>query len=119
MHLSWGSWWEGGGEIWAGCLGGEEGELWRGLNVDVHHVTLVVLVVTQRQQDDVALVDPDLLAKLAADVAESAGSVEALRLQAAVSKMSSARVSPALSWPVGGSVWGGETAGWPLPGLGP
>lgn len=54
---------------------------------NIHHVTLVVLVVTQRQQDDVALVDPDLLAKLAADVAESAGAVEALRLQAAVSRM--------------------------------
>ena len=53
---------------------------------NVHHVTLVVLVVTQRQQDDVALVDPDLLAKLAADVAESAGTVEALRLQTAVSR---------------------------------
>lgn len=78
----------------------------RGLYVDLHHVTLVVLVVTQRQQNDVALVDPDLLAKLAADVAESAGSVEALRLQAAVSKMSSAHVWPALSWPVRGSVWG-------------
>jgi hypothetical protein len=51
---------------------------------NLHHVTLVVLVVTQRQQDDVALVDPDLLAKLATDVAESAGAVEALRFQAAV-----------------------------------
>lgn len=51
----------------------------------VHHVTLVILVITQRQQDDVALVDPDLLAKLATDVAESACAVETLSLQATVS----------------------------------
>lgn len=78
---------------------------------DIHHVTLVVLVVTQRQQDDVALVDPDLLAKLAADVAESAGAVEALRLQAAISGEMSAHTSPAtLCW--------GEASGCFVPDLG-
>lgn len=53
--------------------------------VHLHHVTLVVLVVTQRQQDDVALVDPHLLAKFATDVAESACSVETLSFEATVS----------------------------------
>src|SRR5690349_13669086 len=49
-------------------------------------VALLVLVVAQGQQDDVALVDPDLLPQLAADVGEAAGAVEALRLQAPVAK---------------------------------
>lgn len=75
-----------GGEVFAGGGGGH-----------IHHVTLIVLVVTQRQQDNVALVDPDLLAKLATNVAESAGTVEALRLQAAVSRYLSAHMSPAAS----------------------
>lgn len=75
----------------AGCMergGGRKS--YEGFVYNLHHVTLVVLVVAQRQQDDVALVDPDLLAKLASDVAQSAGTVEALRLQTAVSKSSSA-----------------------------
>lgn len=75
----------GGHDGQPGLCFGRHGERGRG-GCSIHHVTLVVLVVTQRQQDDVALVDPDLLAKLAADVAESAGAVEALRLQAAISK---------------------------------
>lgn len=41
------------------------------------HVALLVLVVAERQQDDVALVDPDLLAQLAADVGQALGAVEA------------------------------------------
>lgn len=53
--------------------------------VYLHHVTLVVLVVTERQQDDVALVDPHLLAKFATDVAESARPVETLSLETTVS----------------------------------
>ena len=60
-----------------------EGRLTRILHDDV---ALLVLVVSQRQQDDVALVDPDLLPQLAADVGKAAGAVEALRLQAAVAQ---------------------------------
>ena len=44
------------------------------------------MVVAQREQDDVALVDPDLLPQLAADMGEAAGAVEALGFQAAVSE---------------------------------
>lgn len=50
------------------------------------HVALLVLVVAQREQDDVAVVDPHLLAQLAADVGQSLRSVEALRLEAAVAE---------------------------------
>ena len=49
-------------------------------------VALLVLVVTERQQDDVALVNPHLLPELAADVAKAAGAVEALGLEAAVAQ---------------------------------
>jgi hypothetical protein len=49
-------------------------------------VALLVLVVTQGQQDDVALVDPDLLPQLAADMCEAARAVEALGLETAVAE---------------------------------
>lgn len=42
------------------------------------HITLLVLVVSQRQENDVTLVDPDLLPQLAADMGETTGAVEAL-----------------------------------------
>jgi hypothetical protein len=45
----------------------------------LHDVALFVLVVAQTEQYYVALVDPDLLAQLAADMAQAAGAVEALR----------------------------------------
>lgn len=51
---------------------------------NLHHVALVILVVTQRQQDDVALVDPDLLSKFATNVAKSACAVETLGLEATI-----------------------------------
>ena len=44
------------------------------------HITLLVLVVSQRQENDVTLVDPDLLPQLAADMGETTGAVEALGL---------------------------------------
>ena len=44
------------------------------------------MVVAQGQQDDVALVDPDFLAQLAADVGEALGAVEAERFEAAVAE---------------------------------
>ena len=51
-----------------------------------YHVAFLVLVVAQGQQDDVALVDPDFLAELAADVGEAFGAVEAEGFEAAVAK---------------------------------
>ena len=49
-------------------------------------VAFLILVVAQREQDDVALVDPDLLAELASDVCEPFRAVEAEGLEASVSK---------------------------------
>ncbi len=51
-----------------------------------YHIALLVLVVAQREEDDVALVDPDFLAELAADVREAAGAVEAEGFEAAVAE---------------------------------
>lgn len=42
------------------------------------HVALLVLVLAQRDEDDVAVVDPDLLPQLAADQAETLDAVKAL-----------------------------------------
>lgn len=50
------------------------------------HVALLVLVLAQRQEDDVALVDPDLLPQLATNVRQSLLAVEAERLQAPVTQ---------------------------------
>lgn len=49
-------------------------------------IALLVLVVSQRQQNDVALVDPDLLPQLSTDMGEAARAVEALRFQTAVAQ---------------------------------
>ena len=49
-------------------------------------VSLLVLVVTQREQDDVTLVDPDFLPELAADMGEALGAVEAEGFETAVSE---------------------------------
>lgn len=49
-------------------------------------IALFVLVVSQRQQDDVALVDPNLLPQLSPDVRQSLLAVEAECLQAAVAQ---------------------------------
>jgi hypothetical protein len=43
------------------------------------NVALLVLVLAQRDQDDVAVVDPDLFPELAADQAEALDTVEALQ----------------------------------------
>ena len=43
------------------------------------YVALLVLVVAQREQDDVALVDPDLLSEFATNMSETFGAVEAER----------------------------------------
>lgn len=42
------------------------------------------MVIAQGQEDDVALVDPDFLAELAADMGEALGAVEAEGFEAAV-----------------------------------
>jgi hypothetical protein len=42
------------------------------------HIALLILVVSQTQQDDIALVDPDLLPQLASDMSESARAIETL-----------------------------------------
>lgn len=49
-------------------------------------VALFVLVFTQREKDDIALVDPDLLSQLATNVCESLFAVEAQSLQTAVTE---------------------------------
>lgn len=51
-----------------------------------NHVALLILVIAEREQDDIALVDPHLLAQLAANVRQSLLAVKALRLQAAVAQ---------------------------------
>ena len=51
-----------------------------------NHIALLVLVVAQREQDDVALVDPDLLAELAADVGETLFAIEAEGLETSVTQ---------------------------------
>jgi hypothetical protein len=43
-----------------------------------NHVALLVLVLAQRDKDDVAVVDPDLFPQLAADETEALDAVEAL-----------------------------------------
>ena len=50
------------------------------------HVRLAVLVVAQADEHDVAGVDPDLLAHLAADVREALDAVDALRVEAVVAE---------------------------------
>jgi hypothetical protein len=62
--------------------------LWKSGHTRVLHnnIALFVLVVAQREQNDVALVDPDLLPQLAADMGETASAVEALGFQTAVSE---------------------------------
>ena len=50
------------------------------------HVALLVLVVAQGEQDDVALVDPHLLAELAADVGEALFAVETEGFETAVAE---------------------------------
>lgn len=49
-------------------------------------VSLLVLVVSEREQDDVALVDPDLLSELASDMCQSLCAVEAERLESSVAQ---------------------------------
>ena len=49
-------------------------------------IALLVLVVSERQEDNITLVDPDLLPQLAADMGETAGAVEALGFQTTVSE---------------------------------
>ena len=42
-----------------------------------YHISLLILIVPQTQEYDVALIDPDLLSQLAADVSEAFFAVEA------------------------------------------
>lgn len=51
-----------------------------------NYIAFLILVVSERQQDDVSLVDPHLLAKLATDVCQSPGTIEAERLEASISE---------------------------------
>jgi len=50
------------------------------------NITLLVLVVTEREEDNITLVDPDLLAELATNVGETALAVEAHGLETTVAK---------------------------------
>lgn len=50
------------------------------------HIGLFVLVFTQREKDDVSLVDPDLLPQFAPDVTQTLLTVEAESLQTAVTQ---------------------------------
>ena len=50
------------------------------------NVGLVVLEVTERDEDNVTLVDPDLLAELATNVSKTLLAVKALRFETAISK---------------------------------
>lgn len=43
------------------------------------NITLLVLVLTERHKNDVTVIDPDLLAKLATDKTEALDTVEALK----------------------------------------
>lgn len=50
------------------------------------NITLLVLVVTEREEDDITLVDPDLLAKLATNVSQTLLAVEAQGLQTTITE---------------------------------
>jgi hypothetical protein len=50
------------------------------------NVAFLVLVVAEREEDDITLVDPDLLAELATDVCETFRTVEAERFEATVAE---------------------------------
>jgi hypothetical protein len=50
------------------------------------NVAFLVLVVAEREKDDVPLVDPDLLSELASDVCETLGAIEAERFETTVSE---------------------------------
>ena len=49
-------------------------------------ISLVVLKVSQRKQNDIGLVDPHLLSELSSDVSQSLDTIEALGLKTAVSE---------------------------------
>jgi hypothetical protein len=51
-----------------------------------NNITLLVLVVTEREKDNITLVDPDLLAKLATNVSQTLLAVEAQSLQTTVAE---------------------------------
>ena len=50
------------------------------------NVALLVLVITEREKDDVTLVDPDLLAHLATNVSQTLLAIEAERLETTVAQ---------------------------------
>lgn len=70
--------------LWELAVGLEISRLVRGVLED--DVRFRVLVVTQTDEDDVALVDPDLFSKFASDVTQSLDTVEAHRLQPAIAE---------------------------------
>lgn len=49
-------------------------------------IGLVVLEISERKQNDISLVDPDLLSELSSDVSKSSDTVKALGLDSAVTK---------------------------------
>ena len=49
-------------------------------------IALLVLVVSERQEDNITLVDPDLLPQLAANMRETTSAVETLGFQTSVSE---------------------------------
>jgi hypothetical protein len=51
-----------------------------------NYITLLILIISQGQQNDVALVDPDLLPQFSTDMREAARAVETLGFETAVTK---------------------------------
>lgn len=50
------------------------------------NITLLILVITEREQNDITLVDPDLLAELATNVGQTLLAIEAKSLKATVTQ---------------------------------
>ena len=50
------------------------------------NITLLILVITEREEDDITLVDPDLLAELATNVSETLLAIEAESLETTVAQ---------------------------------
>merc|ERR1719198_1793991 len=60
--------------------------MWHSLLVPSKQVTLLILEVSQRHENDVTLVHPHLLPHLATDVAQPLGPIKASHLAATVAK---------------------------------
>ena len=50
------------------------------------YIAFLILVIAERKEDDVALVDPDLLAQFTTDVGEPLGAIETEGLESAIAE---------------------------------